>query len=130
MRRCVRTHARVPRCESHAQVFWIALRALHVLLIPVLKEEICFAVAAGHFQKKDLAKMEASQNGDNPQSGRGRAGISIRSCRSSLEAPVVTRLPMQWKHPGCPSYPRPELLTALTPAVRTWAMRSHMRQAL
>jgi len=26
----------------------------------VLKEEICFAVAAGHFQKRDLAKMEAA----------------------------------------------------------------------
>jgi len=42
------------------QVFWLALRAVHVCLVPVLKEEICFAVAAGHFQNKDMAKMEAA----------------------------------------------------------------------
>lgn len=41
------------------QIFWLALRAMHVLLVPVLKEELCFAVAAGFFQTKDLAKMEA-----------------------------------------------------------------------
>lgn len=42
------------------QIFWVALRALHVLLVPVLKEELCFAVAAGYFQQKDMAKMEAA----------------------------------------------------------------------
>lgn len=40
------------------QVFWLTLRALHVLLVPVLKEELCMAVAAGHFQQRDPAKME------------------------------------------------------------------------
>lgn len=40
------------------QIFWLALRAVHVLLAPVLKEELCFAVAAGYFQTKNMAKME------------------------------------------------------------------------
>mmetsp|Transcript_49777 Transcript_49777/g.131988 ORF Transcript_49777/g.131988 Transcript_49777/m.131988 type:complete len:1009 (-) Transcript_49777:159-3185(-) len=42
------------------QVFWVTLRALHVLLMPVLKEETCFAYAAGYFQVKDPDKMEAA----------------------------------------------------------------------
>eukprot|EP00927_Polykrikos_kofoidii_P048035 TRINITY_DN42273_c0_g2_i1.p1 TRINITY_DN42273_c0_g2~~TRINITY_DN42273_c0_g2_i1.p1 ORF type:complete len:1026 (-),score=241.96 TRINITY_DN42273_c0_g2_i1:68-3145(-) len=42
------------------QILWVSLRALHVLLVPVLKEEICFAYAAGYFQQKDMAKMEAA----------------------------------------------------------------------
>ncbi|CAE8701307.1 unnamed protein product [Polarella glacialis] len=42
------------------QIFWLALRALHVLFVPVLKEELCMAVAAGYFQGKDVAKMEAA----------------------------------------------------------------------
>jgi len=43
-----------------AQIFWLALRAVHVLLVPVLKEDFCFAVAAGYFQRKDMGKMEAA----------------------------------------------------------------------
>jgi hypothetical protein len=43
-----------------AQIFWLALRAVHVLLVPVVKEDICFAYAAGYFQSKDPAKMEAA----------------------------------------------------------------------
>jgi len=42
------------------QVFWLGLRAIHVFLVPVLKEEICFAYAAGYFQQRDLQKMEAA----------------------------------------------------------------------
>jgi len=42
------------------QILWLALRAIHVLFVPVLKEEICFAVAAGYFQQRDIAKMEAA----------------------------------------------------------------------
>jgi len=42
------------------QIFWLALRALHVLYVPVIKEELCFAVAAGYFQNRDVAKMEAA----------------------------------------------------------------------
>jgi len=41
------------------QIFWLALRAVHVLLVPVLKEDFCFAVGSGFFQGKDMAKMEA-----------------------------------------------------------------------
>jgi len=40
------------------QVFWLGVRAMHVLLVPVLKEELCFAYAAGYFQSRDMAKME------------------------------------------------------------------------
>mmetsp|Transcript_110713 Transcript_110713/g.319814 ORF Transcript_110713/g.319814 Transcript_110713/m.319814 type:complete len:1018 (-) Transcript_110713:151-3204(-) len=41
------------------QVFWLAVRAMHVLLVPVLKEDLCFAVGAGYFQSRDPSKMEA-----------------------------------------------------------------------
>merc|ERR550514_991830 len=37
----------------------ITLRAVHVLLVPVFKEEVCFAFGAGYFQPKDITKMEA-----------------------------------------------------------------------
>eukprot|EP00933_Yihiella_yeosuensis_P067688 TRINITY_DN7268_c3_g1_i1.p1 TRINITY_DN7268_c3_g1~~TRINITY_DN7268_c3_g1_i1.p1 ORF type:complete len:956 (-),score=207.10 TRINITY_DN7268_c3_g1_i1:143-2755(-) len=41
------------------QIFWLALRGLHILYVPVVKEELCFAVGAGYFQGRDMAKMEA-----------------------------------------------------------------------
>lgn len=42
------------------QIFWLAVRAMHVMLVPVLKEEVCFAYAVGYFQPKDMAKFEAA----------------------------------------------------------------------
>jgi|EP00427_Karlodinium_veneficum_P039908 hypothetical protein len=44
--------------KTTAQMFWLALRAVHVLFVPVMKEDFCYAVAASHFQSRDKNKME------------------------------------------------------------------------
>ena len=30
------------------QVFWLTIKAMHVMLVPGMKEEFCFAMAVGH----------------------------------------------------------------------------------
>ncbi|CAK8987151.1 unnamed protein product [Durusdinium trenchii] len=43
-----------------AQIFWLAIRAFHVLCVPVMKENLCMVAAAGFFQQKNPAVMETA----------------------------------------------------------------------
>eukprot|EP00439_Symbiodinium_sp_Y106_P036881 s904_g4.t1 len=42
------------------QIFWLTLRAFHVLLVPVMKENLCMLCAASFFHGKNMATMEAA----------------------------------------------------------------------
>ncbi|CAJ1404299.1 unnamed protein product [Effrenium voratum] len=42
------------------QIFWLALRAFHVLLVPVMKENLCMVVAASYFHGKNMQTMETA----------------------------------------------------------------------
>ncbi|CAE7234266.1 Ube4b, partial [Symbiodinium microadriaticum] len=42
------------------QIFWLTLRAFHVLLVPVMKENLCMLCAASFFHGKNMATMEAN----------------------------------------------------------------------
>lgn len=55
-----RAEGKIKDAKFKEKVFWLALKGIHVLLVPVIKEDFCFACAAGHFQGKDMAKFEAS----------------------------------------------------------------------
>ena len=42
------------------QIFWLAIRAFHVLFVPVMKENLCMVAAAGFFHGKNPAIMETA----------------------------------------------------------------------